>query len=118
VLAVETPNTLFVLGRYTEGQQSNARHLVDFLHGWPDHWPWSVCAFGIGEAQCMAAAIGLGGHARVGFENNLQRPDGSTASGNADLVANARAIVSATGRALASVDEARRVYGATRTQEL
>jgi 3-keto-5-aminohexanoate cleavage enzyme len=114
VLAVDAPNTLFVLGRYTRGQQSNARHLVDFLNGWPDTWPWSVCAFGVAEAQCMAAAIGLGGHARVGFENNLQRPDGSRAAGNADLVANARAIVAATGRTLASVDEARRIYGATR----
>jgi uncharacterized protein (DUF849 family) len=114
VLAVEAPNTLFVLGRYTQGQQSNARDLVDFLNGWPDSWPWSVCAFGIAEAQCMAAAIGLGGHARVGFENNLQRPDGSPAGANAELVANARAIVAATGRGLASADEARRVYGATR----
>jgi uncharacterized protein (DUF849 family) len=115
VLAVEAPNTLFVLGRYTQGQQSNARDLVDFLNGWPDGWPWSVCAFGFAEAQCMAAAIGLGGHARVGFENNLQRPDGSQAAGNADLVTNARAIVAATGRPLASVEEARRVYGATRS---
>jgi len=114
VLAVDAPNTLFVLGRYTEGQQSDARDLVDFLNGWPDDWPWSVCAFGVAEAQCMAAAIGLGGHARVGFENNLQRPDGSLAGANADLVANARAIVAATGRPLASADEARRVYGATR----
>jgi len=63
--------------------------------------PWMACAFGPGEAACIAAAIALGGHARVGFENNHHRPDGSVAPGNADAVARAAAVARAIARPLA-----------------
>jgi 3-keto-5-aminohexanoate cleavage enzyme len=106
------PNTLFVLGRYTANQQSQATALLPFLHGWPEDWPWSVCAFGSAEARCLAAAIALGGHVRVGFENNVHLPDGSVAGGNADLVRNAAAIAALTGRPLADAAATRRLYGA------
>lgn len=108
------PNTLLVLGRYTAGQQSSPAQLLPFLQAWPSGWPWSVCAFGQAEAQCMAAAIALGGHARVGFENNLHRPDGSLAGRNADLVANAADIARHSGRGLADSALAREIYGKAR----
>jgi 3-keto-5-aminohexanoate cleavage enzyme len=111
VLPQRAPATLFVLGRYSAGQQSEPLDLLPFLHEWPRDWPWSVCAFGAQEARCMAAAIGLGGHARVGFENNLLRPDGQPASTNADLVANLRLLIACTGRPLADAAQARQVYG-------
>ena len=38
---------------------------------------WSVCAFGRREAACVTAAALLGGHVRVGFENNLTLPNGA-----------------------------------------
>jgi 3-keto-5-aminohexanoate cleavage enzyme len=106
------PNTLFVLGRYTAGQQSSARDLLPFVQEWPQGWPWSVCAFGAAEAACMTAAVGLGGHARVGFENNLHRADGSLARRNADLVANVAAIARRSGRDVATAAQARATYGA------
>jgi uncharacterized protein (DUF849 family) len=61
----------------------------------------------------MTAAIGLGGHVRVGFENNLFRADGSTALGNADLVSNVADIARRSGRDLADLQEAMRIYGAS-----
>lgn len=111
VLPQRTPATQFVLGRYTAGQQSDPLDLLDFLREWPRNWPWSVCAFGDREAATMAAAIGLGGHARVGFENNLLRPDGRLAESNADLVDNVRTLIACAGRPLADAAQARRVYG-------
>lgn len=111
VLPQRTPAVLFVLGRYSVGQQSDPLDLLPFLQAWPRNWPWSVCAFGVQEAPCMAAAIGLGGHARVGFENNLLRPDGLPAASNAESVANVRALVACSGRPLADAAQARRVYG-------
>ena len=107
------PNVLFVLGRYTAGQQSSPAALLPFLSGWPTDWPWSVCAFGRAEAQCVATAIGLGGHVRVGFENNLHRPDGELAANNADLVRNAGELALRSGRRIADVSEARRIYAET-----
>jgi uncharacterized protein (DUF849 family) len=61
----------------------------------------------------MAAALALGGHVRVGFENNLWRPDGTLAATNRDLVEPVAEIARQVGRPPATVQEARAVYGAT-----
>ncbi len=111
-LGTDRPNTLFVLGRYTVGQISQPTDLLPFLAVWPQSLPWSVCAFGASEAQCMTAAIGLGGHARVGFENNLVRADGQQADCNADLVANVAELARRAGRRVAGAAQARSIYGA------
>jgi uncharacterized protein (DUF849 family) len=79
---------LFALGRYTEGQTSQPADLLPFLApGMPRFGHWMVCAFGCREAASVSAAALLGGHVRVGFENNSLRPDGAAAASNADLVA-------------------------------
>lgn len=78
---------LHVLGRYVAGQTSLPADLLPFLAPEaPRFSSWMVCAFGRHEAACALAAALLGGDIRVGFENNLHRPDGSLAAGNADLV--------------------------------
>ncbi|OCP18754.1 MULTISPECIES: 3-keto-5-aminohexanoate cleavage protein [unclassified Ensifer] len=78
---------LYVLGRYTVAQTSQPSDLLSFLApDAPRFSNWSVCAFGRHEAACVTAAALLGGHIRVGFENNLQMPDGNLASANAALV--------------------------------
>jgi uncharacterized protein (DUF849 family) len=83
---------LFVLGRYTAGQTSQPSDLLPFLEAFnaesycgrrPE---WSVCAFGRQEADCALSAMLLGGHARIGFENNLLLPDGQTAADNNALL--------------------------------
>jgi 3-keto-5-aminohexanoate cleavage enzyme len=80
---------LFVLGRYTVERTSTAADLLPFIDLWMGEstLPWAVCAFGQNEAACVTAALTLGGHARVGFENNVFLPDGSMASDNHELVA-------------------------------
>ncbi|ARO33096.1 hypothetical protein NXC14_PB00273 (plasmid) [Rhizobium sp. NXC14] len=79
--------TLFVLGRYTVNQLSQPRDLLPFLGAeMPRFAHWSVCAFGRHEAACVAAGALLGGHVRVGFENNLWQPGGMLAEANAKLV--------------------------------
>lgn len=81
---------LYVLGRYTVSQTSQPADLLPFLGpDQPRFANWSVCAFGRYEAACVTAAALLGGHVRVGFENNLHLPDGNTAPSNAALVATA-----------------------------
>jgi uncharacterized protein (DUF849 family) len=42
----------------------------------------------------------MGGHMRIGFENNLWRPDGTAAASNADLVTQAAAPLRALGVAI------------------
>jgi uncharacterized protein (DUF849 family) len=107
------PHGLFVLGRYSAGQRSSPADLIPFVLGWPADWPWSLCAFGPLETRCTAAALSLGGHVRVGFENNLWRPDGTVADTNRDLVEPVAEVARQVGRPPATAQEARQVYGAT-----
>jgi len=108
---------LFVLGRYSAGQRSDPSDLLPFLQAWADggaltaNVPWAMCAFGPREAECALTAALLGGHARLGFENNMALPDGSTAPDNAALVTNLRRHLDALHRPLASAAELRRWFG-------
>ena len=80
-------SVLYVLGRYSEQQKSNPVDLLGFLG--VETLPfrdWMVCAFGPHESRCAALAALLGGHVRVGFENNFYLPNGETAESNAALV--------------------------------
>jgi 3-keto-5-aminohexanoate cleavage enzyme len=99
---------LFVLGRYTAGQTSSPADLLPFVDAAaPKFDHWSVCAFGAQEVACVTAGALLGGHIRVGFENNELLPDGARAKGNQDLVAAARRAIEAVGLKHATADELR-----------
>ena len=104
------PCVLFVLGRYTPNQQSAPADLDPLLEVSPFGKAWFLCAFGKRELACMDRALGRGGHARIGFENNLYRPDGTRAAGNAELVGLAAARARQRGRSLANADQARELF--------
>jgi 3-keto-5-aminohexanoate cleavage enzyme len=86
VLGTSAHFLLYVLGRYRSGQTSTPTDLIPFLAAAELQRQWAVCAFGAQERACVVAAAALGGHARVGFENNFLLPDGTPASDNAALV--------------------------------
>jgi uncharacterized protein (DUF849 family) len=86
VIPQRRPFALFVLGRYGDATEAQPRDLLPFLAAHDADSPWAVCAFGRREAACVLTGGGLGGHARVGFENNLWRADGRLAASNAELV--------------------------------
>lgn len=99
---------LYVLGRYTAGQTSSPADLLPFVApDAPKFSHWSVCAFGAQEIACVTTAALLGGHMRVGFENNELLPDGTRAKGNQYLVAAARSAIEAVGLKAATADELR-----------
>jgi uncharacterized protein (DUF849 family) len=106
---------LYVLGRYTIGQKSCPADLLGFLASpvvreQPDLVSnWMMCAFGRFENACAMAAIALGGHARIGFENNMTLINGETAPNNAALIDQARKGVAMLGRRLANADIARKL---------
>ena len=98
---------LFVLGRYNVGQTSSPHDLLPFVQAHTGAEPWAVCAFGAAEHACMTAAAALGGHVRVGFENNLYLKDGSLAPDNSALVRQAAQTAETLGRPLATADSLR-----------
>jgi uncharacterized protein (DUF849 family) len=102
---------LFVLGRYTAGQTSSPKDLVPFVHAHRGGDPWAVCAFGATEHACVSAAAALGGHVRVGFENNLKLKDDTLAPDNAALVSQAVDAAQCLGRPLATASDIRQRFG-------
>lgn len=104
-------SVLYVLGRYTAGQTSNPVDLLGFLGvEEPPFRDWMMCAFGANELRCAALAALLGGHVRVGFENNFYLPDGKIATRNADLVALTAQTLASLQSELATADEVRSLW--------
>lgn len=108
IIPGERPSVLYVLGRYASDGQSRPRDVAPFLANGLD-FVWSMCAFGLREGACALTAIAMGGHARVGFENNFHLHDGSRAPDNAALVAQVAADSRRIGRAVADADAARAI---------
>jgi len=106
-IPLEGASQILVLGRYAAGQVCDPADLIPMLSARRLPLDWMVCAFGPREAAAGLAAAALGGHARVGFENNLHLPDGALAPDNSALVAAVAAALPATGRRLATPAEAR-----------
>jgi uncharacterized protein (DUF849 family) len=102
---------LFVLGRYSVGQTSEPKDLLPFVLAHTGPESWSMCAFGAGEHACATAAMALGGHARVGFENNLLLKDGQLAPDNAALVRQVADSARVLGRPIYNARQARDAWG-------
>lgn len=98
---------LFVLGGHGGQWPGRPPDLLPFLQRHDPASTWTVCAFGPAEHACAVAAAALGGHVRVGFENNRLLRDGRTAPDNAALVAQLAEAAAALGRPLATAADVR-----------
>ena len=112
VLGTESAFVLFVLGSHAEGVDGEPRDIRRFVDRLQDESVgWAVCCFGGKEDEAVRQAALARGHARVGFENNLQLPDGSQATDNAMLVRLAANHGRATGRRIAIAADVRSLFG-------
>lgn len=100
---------LYVLGRYETGFTSAAEAIL-LAPASDVATPWAVCAFGRVEHLNAARAVTLGGHVRVGFENNLYLKDGTMALSNAQLVAQVGDVARAVGRPVADAHLLREMF--------
>lgn len=102
----------FVMG-VPGGMAATPQALMYLLSELPAGSTWTVA--GIGSAQLPMATLGilLGGHVRVGFEDNIHYRKGELAISNAQLVARVARLAAELGRAVATPDEARRILGMT-----
>ncbi|WP_260007217.1 3-keto-5-aminohexanoate cleavage protein [Leisingera sp. M527] len=81
-------DAIFVLGKYTPPVLAHPDGLAAFRDAAADlRLNWTVCAFGRHEHACLLAAIAAGGDARIGFENNIETPEGGLLADNAASVA-------------------------------
>ncbi|WPC66663.1 3-keto-5-aminohexanoate cleavage protein [Rhodoferax ferrireducens] len=80
----------------------------------PEGASWTVAGIGAAQLPLGALAIVLGGHVRVGFEDNVYYRKGELASSNAQLVARIARISRELDRPVATPDEARALLGLPR----
>jgi len=93
------------------GAPATPETLVAMRSRLPEDAVWS--AFGIGRAEfpMLAVAAGMGGHVRVGLEDNLYLSRGQLAPSNAALVEKAVSLLAHIDREPATPDEARGILG-------
>ncbi len=99
----------FVQGA-TGAMPGSIKNLLFLTESIPQGSTWTVAGIGKNEIPLATAAILMGGHVRVGLEDNLTLPDGSKAS-NLSLVETVVRIANEVGRPVASPDEARQILG-------
>ncbi|KGG80988.1 3-keto-5-aminohexanoate cleavage protein [Caloranaerobacter azorensis H53214] len=90
------------------------RDLLYLVESIPQGSTWTVAGIGRYELPLATAAILLGGHVRVGFEDNIYYKKGELAKSNAQLVERIVRLSHELGREVATPDEAREILNIKR----
>ncbi len=81
------------------------------FHAIPPGSNFTTCGVGLEEFPAIMQSCLMGGHMRVGLEDNVKMPNGELAKGNYELVELAVKVGECMGREPATPDEAREVMG-------
>ena len=100
----------FVLG-IPGGMAGTPEALMYLTSQLPEGATWTVAGIGAAQLPLGTLAILLGGHVRVGFEDNVYYRKGELAQSNAQLVARMARLSLELDREVATPDEARRLLG-------
>ena len=99
----------FVFG-VAGGIPFDARHLNTLIDMLPEGASWSVCGVGPNQFPAGICAAALGGHIRVGLEDNFRNIQGEVLKGNYEAVEWAASVARVAGREVASPEEARKLF--------
>ena len=100
----------FILGA-PGGVAATVEDLLTLKQRLPPGSTWAASGIGKGHVPIMLATIALGGHLRVGMEDNVFYHRGIPAASNAQLVERAVRLLGEAGLQAASPDDARRILG-------
>ncbi len=98
----------FVLGVQ---MTATVRDLVFMVGSLPPGATWTATGIGRECWNIVAATIALGGHVRVGFEDNVYMSKGVLAKSNGEMVERVVQIAKLMNREIATPDEAREILG-------
>ncbi|WP_316164925.1 MULTISPECIES: 3-keto-5-aminohexanoate cleavage protein [unclassified Bradyrhizobium] len=98
----------FVLGA-AGGIAATVENLVFLKSLLPPHAQWSAFGIGAGHLPILFATLSLGGHIRVGMEDNVLYAKGRLAKNNAEFVARAARLVREANGSVATAPGAREV---------
>jgi len=93
------------------GMAASERNLRFLVEGLPAAVPWTAAGVGKAQLALAALAVKLGGHVRVGLEDNLYLSKGVLAKGSHELVEAAVRLARAAGREPATPRQARGMLG-------
>jgi len=99
-----------VLGGITPSPE-NLMFLLDYARKLIGEFEFSVCVAGRAQFPICTQSVLLGGHCRVGLEDNLFLEKGQLAKSNAEQVAKIARIIGELGGEPATPDEARKILG-------
>lgn len=93
------------------GQAFRPDAFMALYHALPENSNFTTCGVGTDEFPCIMQSCMLGGHMRVGLEDNVRLPNGELAKGSYELVECAVKVANLLGRPVATPDEARKIMG-------
>lgn len=96
------------------GMTNTVENLVFLKSLIPAGSTWAACGIGSGHMPILMTTIAMGGHIRVGMEDNVMWQKGVLAESNAQFVKRAKELLEMNGLEAATPDEARQIYGLTR----
>jgi 3-keto-5-aminohexanoate cleavage enzyme len=91
------------------GISASPRDLTFMVDSLPQSSTFTVSGMGRHQMSMVAISIIMGGHVRVGFEDNLYLEKGVLAKSNGELVQKAVRIAKELGRYIATPNEAREI---------
>jgi uncharacterized protein (DUF849 family) len=103
----------FVLGA-AGGMGASVDNLVFLKNLIPEGSSWSALGIGKAHLPIMLATLALGGHVRVGMEDNVMFAAGQLAESNAQLVRRAAELIRIAGNEPATPEDARKILSITR----
>lgn len=111
VIVAEPLHMQFVLGvpGGMNGSPKNVLYMAQHLKELMPTASWAVAGIGRYHIPASLTAMTLGGHIRVGFEDNIYYHKGVVADSNAQLVARMRRIAEEIGRPIATPAQARAI---------
>ena len=96
------------------GVKATIEDLVMLKNRLPEGSTWAASGIGRGHVPIMMATIAMGGHLRVGLEDNVFYSKGVPAKGNVQLVSRAKRLLEEDGYEAATSDAAREILGLVR----
>jgi len=103
----------FVLG-VPGGMAATVENLMFLRTLIPADSTWGALGIGKGHLPIMYTTLALGGHVRVGMEDNIYYSKGVLAKSNAEFVARTKRIAAEIDKEIATPDEARAILGISR----
>lgn len=103
----------FVLGA-PGGMDATVENLVFLKSLIPAGSTWSALGIGKGHLPILAAALAMGGHVRVGMEDNILYAKGVLATSNVQFIERAKRMIADMNKSVATPAEARQILGINR----